>query len=173
MEGDGLRAEGEKMDRREQTPSGMGSGVDLELYVDSNFASKNTNRRFVCVSFFYRTQKSITLSSTEGEYVAMAAEIKETIFVRYIWSFIFPNRDVGCTLVKEDNVGAIYLAKNSATTPNSKHIDIRHHLIRKRMANGEFKVIYVPSEEQHADFLTKPLHQAAFEVQRNFVMNVR
>ena len=184
MEGDGLRAEGEKMDRREQTPSGMGSGVDLELYVDSNFASKNTYRRFVsagvvmcagaCVSFFSRTQKSITLSSTEGEYVAMAAGIKETIFVRYIWSFIFPNRDdVGCTLVKEDNVGAIYLAKNSATTPNSKHIDIRHHLIRKRMANGEFKVIYVLSEEQHADFLTKPLHQAAFEVHRHFVINVR
>ena len=182
MEGDGLRAEGETMDRREQTPSGMGSGVDLELYVDSNFASRNTNRRFVsggvvmcagaCVSFFSRTQKSITLPSTEAEYVAMAAGIKETIFVRYIWSFIFPDRDVGCTLVKENNVGAIHLAKNSATTPNSKHIDIRHHLIRKRMANGEFKVIYVPSEE-HVDFLTKPLHQAAFEVHRNFVMNIR
>ena len=30
MEGDGLRAEKETMDGREQTPSGMGSGVDLE-----------------------------------------------------------------------------------------------------------------------------------------------
>ena len=29
LEGDGLRAEGEAMDGREQTPSGMGSGVDL------------------------------------------------------------------------------------------------------------------------------------------------
>ena len=36
MEGGGLRAEGETMDGREQTPSGMGSGVDLELYVDSD-----------------------------------------------------------------------------------------------------------------------------------------
>ena len=47
MEGDGLRAEGETMDGREQTSSGMGSGVDLELYVDSAFASRDTNRRFV------------------------------------------------------------------------------------------------------------------------------
>ena len=31
MEGDGLRAESETMDGREQTPSGTGSGVDLEL----------------------------------------------------------------------------------------------------------------------------------------------
>ena len=70
-------------------------------------------------------------------------------------------------------MGAIHLAKNPATTPNSKHIDIRHHFIRERVANGEFKVVYVPSEEQHADFLTKSLHQGAFEVHRNFVMNIR
>ena len=75
-----------------------------------------------------------------------------------------------CTLVKKDNVGAVHLAKNPATTPNSKHIDIRHHFIRERVANGEFKVVYVPSEEQHVDFLTKLLHQGAFEVHRSFVM---
>ena len=178
MEGDG----------RAQTPSSMGSGVDLELYVDSDFASRDTNRRSVpggvvmcagaCVSFSSssRAQKSVTLSSTEAEYVALAAGIKETIYIyilRYIWSFIFPDRDVGCTLVKENNVGAVHLAKNPATTPNSKHIDSRHHFIRERVANGEFKVVYVPSEEQHADFLTKSLHQGAFEVHRNFVMNLR
>ena len=47
MEGDGLRAEGETMDGQEQTSSGMGSGVDLELYVDLDFASRDTNRRSV------------------------------------------------------------------------------------------------------------------------------
>ena len=77
-----------------------------------------------CVSFFSRAQKSVTLSSTEAEYAAMAAGIKEKICLWYIWSFIFPDCGVGCTLVKEDNVGAIHLAKNPATTPNSKHIDI-------------------------------------------------
>ena len=78
-----------------------------------------------CVSLFSRTQKkSHALSSTEAEYVALAAGIKETIFLRYIWRFIFPDRDVGCTLVKEDNVGAVHLVENPATTPNSKDIDI-------------------------------------------------
>ena len=70
-------------------------------------------------------------------------------------------------------MGVIHLAKNPATTPNLTHIDIRHHFIRERVANGEFKVVYVPYEEQHADFLTTPLHQGAFEVHRNFVMSVR
>ena len=76
----------------------------------------------------------------------MAAGIKEKFFFRYIWSFIFPDRDVGCTLVKENKVGAIHVAKNPAATPNSKHIDIRHHFIRECVANGEFKIVYVPSE---------------------------
>ena len=53
---------------------------------------------------------------------------------------------------------------NPATTPNSKHVGIHHHFIRKRVANDELKVVYVPPKEQHADFLTKPLHQGAFEV---------
>ena len=69
-------------------------------------------------------------------------------------------------------MGAIHLAKNQATTPNSKHIDIHHHFIREHVANGELKVVYVLSEEQHAVFLTKSLHQGAFEVHRNFVMNI-
>ena len=40
MEGDGLRGEGGTMDGREQTSSGRGSGVDLELYVDPDFCEQ-------------------------------------------------------------------------------------------------------------------------------------
>ena len=78
----------------------MGSGVDLELYVDSYFASRDTNRRSVsggvlmcagaCVSFLSRTQKSVTLSSTETEYVALAAGIKETIVFTVYLEFYLP-----------------------------------------------------------------------------------
>ena len=159
---------------------GTAGGVSLEVYVDSDYASKATDRRSVsggvvmcagsCVSFFSRTQKSVTLSSTEAEYAAMADGMKEAIFLRYLWSFIFPDGDVGCTVIKEDNVGALHLANNPATTPNSKHIDIRHHFIRERVDRGEFKVVFVPSHLQHADFLTKPLPKEAFSVHRNFVM---
>ena len=125
---------------------GTASGVGLEVFVDSDFASRATDRRSVsggvvmcdgaCVSFLSRTQKSVTLSSMEAEYVAMAEGFKEAIFLRYIWSFIFPDRNVGCTTIFEDNVGALHLANNQATTPNSKHIDIRHHFLQECGANG-------------------------------------
>ncbi|CAB1102148.1 unnamed protein product [Ectocarpus sp. CCAP 1310/34] len=118
-------------------------------------------------------QRSVTLSSTEAEYVSLSDGMKETIFLRYLWSFIFSNRDVGCTLVHEDNVGAIHLASNPATTPNSKHIDIRHQCIRERVARGEFRIVHVRSDLQRADFLTKALSKEAFCAHRDFVMNLR
>ena len=65
---------------------GTARGVGFEVYVDSDNASRATDRKSVsggvvmcaggCISFFSRTQKSVTLSSTEAEYVAMAEEWK-------------------------------------------------------------------------------------------------
>ena len=135
---------------------GMVRGDRMELFVDSDFASKATDRRSVsgaevmfagaCVMYLSRTQKSAALSSMKAEYVAMADGITEAIFLRYLWSFIFPDRDIGCTLIHGDNVSAIHLACNPAATPISKHIDIRHHFIRERVERGEFKVVHVRSD---------------------------
>ena len=162
---------------------GMVGGDHMELFVDSDFARKATHRRSVsgavvmfagaCVMYLCRTQKSVALSSMEVEYVAMADGMKEAIFVRYLWSFIFPDRDVGCTLIHEDNVSTIHLACNPATTPNSKHIDTRHHFIREGVERGGFKVVHVQSNLQRADFLTKPLPKEIFCAHGDFVRNIR
>ena len=84
---------------------GVVGGDRMELFVDSDFTSKATDRRSVsgtvvmlagaCVICLCRTQKSVALSSMEAEYVAMADGMKEAIFLRYFWSFISPDRDVG------------------------------------------------------------------------------
>ena len=78
---------------------GMVGGDHMELFVDSDFASKATHRRSVsgavvmlagaCVMYLCRTQKSVALSSMDAKYVAMVDGMKEAVFVRYVWSFIF------------------------------------------------------------------------------------
>ena len=108
----------------------------------------------VCVSLLYKIQKSATLFSTEAEYVAMADELKEAIFLRYLRSFIFVDRDGGCTLVKEQHRRSAPFGQQPSHHPNSEHMDIVHHFIRERVAREAFKVVDVPSELQHADFLT-------------------
>ncbi|CAB1117830.1 unnamed protein product [Ectocarpus sp. CCAP 1310/34] len=73
---------------------GTVGGDHMELFVDSDFANKATDRRSVsgalvlfagaCVMYLCRTQKVVTLSSTEAEYVSMSDGMKEAIFLRYL-----------------------------------------------------------------------------------------
>ena len=91
---------------------------------------------------------------------------------RYSWTLIFSDREVGCTTVKEDNKGAIYLAIHPVTAPNSKYIDIRHHFLLERVGNEEFEAVHVQSAEQRADIIAKPLHTEALRFHRTFVMKL-
>ena len=61
---------------------GSVGGLNLQVFVDADYASKAADRMSVsgglvmrggaCVSWFSRTQKRVTLSTTAAEYVALA-----------------------------------------------------------------------------------------------------
>ena len=67
-------------------------GISLEVFADADYASRATDRRSVsggaimcagaCVCWFSRTQKCVTLSTSEAEYVALGNAVKELLFVR-------------------------------------------------------------------------------------------
>ena len=73
---------------------GLSNGLQLELDVDADYSYEANYRRSVsggvvmcagaCVSFYFRAQKPITLSSTEAEYAAMATGVREMVFMRYL-----------------------------------------------------------------------------------------
>ena len=72
-----------------------------------------------------------------------------------------------------DNKSAISLAKNPVHHDRSKHIDIRYHFIRDCVENGKIGVNYVPTGDQLADLLTKPLGRLKFlELRRRIGMVV-
>ena len=86
-----------------------GSGLKLVAYADADHARKTADRRSVsggavmcagaCVCWLSRTQKCVTLSTTEAEYVALADTIKEVILLRCVWSFILPGLGSACITV--------------------------------------------------------------------------
>ena len=120
--------------------------------------------------WFSRTQKCVTLSTTEAEYVAMGDGVKEALFVRNLLSFVLPSEKQKVLRVLEDNQGAIALAKNPLGSSNSKHIDVRHHFIRDLVEKEEVCIKHVDSEDQHGDILTKALPRAIFVVHRDFLL---
>ena len=98
--------------------------------------------------------KSVTLSSTEAEYVASSEIAKEAIFVKNLLDSIGIKIELPIT-IRVDNVGAIYLANNYSTSQRTKHIDIRAHFLREYIENGIIKVLFIRSEDNDADILTK------------------
>ena len=56
-----------------------------------------------------------------------------------------------------DNKGAIDLALNPVTGCRSKHIDIKHHVIRGYIEKAHISLICTPIEEMVADGFTKSL----------------
>ena len=45
---------------------------------------------------FSRTQKCVTLSTSEVEYVALGDAVKELLFLRQIWRFMSPSKVMPC-----------------------------------------------------------------------------
>lgn len=64
-------------------------------------------------------------------------------------------------VIYADNNGAIALAKTMKGTTHVKHIDVRHHYIRELVGGGQVGFAYIPSDENLADLLTKPLPRLA------------
>ena len=158
-----------------------GSGLEISVFADANYAEKADGRISVSrvavtvgkssVSWFSSTQKIVTLSTTEAEYVTLGDGVKEALFVKGVLSFIIPSIPENRIKVFVDNDGAISLANNPLSSARAKHIDVRFHFIRELTRSKTILVEYVPTKEQHADILTKTLTGAIFKEHRDFLMN--
>ena len=87
-------------------------------------------------------------------------------------AFVVPSIDYNIR-VHEDNEGAIKMAENRSSNRRTKHIDMKHHMVRDA-ANGRIiRAKYVKLEEQHADVLTEAIYAKSFEKHARFLLNVR
>ena len=71
-----------------------------------------------------------------------------------------------------DNQGARDLAYNPEHHPKTKHIDRKHFYIRELVEMGRISVPFVPTEDNVADFFTKPLVGKRFDRLRSVLMNI-
>jgi hypothetical protein len=61
------------------------------------------------------------------------------------------------TVINVDNQGAVSIAKRNDVSDRSKHINVKFHFVREQVAEGQVCFRYVPSDQNIADILTKPL----------------
>ncbi|MCI15351.1 TIR-NBS-LRR type disease resistance protein [Trifolium medium] len=66
-----------------------------------------------------------------------------------------------------DNLSAKALASNPVMHACSKHIEIDVHYIRDQVLQDQIEIAYVPTADQIADCLTKPLTHSRFHFLRD------
>lgn len=156
-----------------------GSGLSgLIGYSDSDWAENKDDRHstsgFVffmadaAISWVSRQQKTVGLSSTEAEYMALSDSCRQ---LAWLWTL---QSEIGfkpqnATPLCIDNNGSIFLAVNPAHDRRTKHIDIQYHFCREFIENGHVDLFFVPTAEQRADILTKNL---SFSIHEKFVHNL-
>lgn len=114
------------------------------------------------ISWESRKQKTVALSTTEAEYMAMSDCAREA---EYLQKFL---HELGFDSLRNlvvfcDNQSAINLANNSMYHSRVKHIDLRHHFVREMLRSKTFNLKHVSTEKQIADFLTKSLSRIKHE----------
>ena len=72
--------------------------------------------------------------------------------------------------IMEDNEATIKLGRNNMVSARSKHIDLRHHVIRYHNAKGTIQLEYIETSQMIADMLTKILAKPGFQRLRSAVM---
>lgn len=149
--------------------------MNLYAYSDADFAGEVDTRKSTTgycflfglglISWGSERQKSVSLSTTESEYVAGSQTVKEMIWIVQLLRNL--GRNIGKPLLNMDNQSALKLIRNPEFHKRTKHIDVRYHFIRERYEDGFFDLKYVNTHEQLADIFTKPLPRIQFELLRS------
>jgi len=121
------------------------------------------------VSWASVKQRSIALSTTEAEYMAMTTAAQEATYLRQIVKFLKPEKRDEPTVILCDNKGARDLSNNPTLHRKCKHIDIRYHYNREAQEQGIVEFVGVRSIKNSADMLTKPLARVRLRMLRNSV----
>ena len=138
----------------------------LEIFSDSDWAGDKDNRRSISefilflfgvpISYKSRQQKTVSLSSAEAEWIALSEAIREILFAIHVLEGmkIAVKKPV---IVRVDNMGAIFMAKNTTATKRTKHIDIKAHFVHEHVneETGQMEIVFVRSEENKSDIFTK------------------
>jgi hypothetical protein len=71
---------------------------------------------------------------------------------------------VSNNILCQNNKSAMLLETNgrASSSKRTRHIEIRYYYVADRVAKGDLRVVWCPTDEMIADFLTKPLQGKAF-----------
>lgn len=114
------------------------------------------------MSWKSKKQVTISKSSSEAEYRALAAIACEVQWILYLLTELGVNHN-GTAAVYCDSKSAIAIAENPVFHERTKHIELDCHLVREKLSRGIIKLLHVASGNQLADTFTKAHCPSSFQ----------
>ena len=140
---------------------------DLIGYCDADYAGDTDTRKstsgyiFIlhggAITWSSKRQATVAASTTEAEYMAAAAAVKEALWLRTLLSEL--QLDIDNITIMADNQSAIKLLRNPISSMRTKHIDVAYHFARERVVRKEVVFRFVSTENMVADIMTKALSE--------------
>ena len=113
------------------------------------------------ISWFAKKQQTVSRSSTEVEYKALATSAAELSWLR----ILFKELKIFLPYVPVfwcDNVSALALSTNLVFHSKTKHLEVDYHYIHEKVLCKDLHVGFVFSKDNLADIFTKPLSDHPF-----------
>jgi hypothetical protein len=153
-------------------PPPKGAPMHTLCYVDADHAHETVTRRSVSgillflsgmpVKWYSKRQKTVETSSCGSELLATRIAIELIIKLRYKLRMLGVLVD-GPTTMYNDNIAVVLKTTVPSSQLKKKHNAIAYHRVREAIAGNIVRLEHIPSEENIADILTKPLPIDAFQ----------
>jgi hypothetical protein len=104
----------------------------------------------------------VTLSSSEEECVAILEALKGIRLIFYLL------RDMGTPvklpiMVRDDNIGVMFMAENASSGLRARHIDTKYHFIMEHCEEVLIKIVLVKTDENDPDLFIKNANKDTYE----------
>jgi hypothetical protein len=124
------------------------------------------------ISWQSMKQKVVAQSSCEAEYIAAANATCQGLWLARVLGEIQGSAH-SSPVLKIDNKSAIELTKNPVLSGQSRHIQVKYHLVRESAARGQISVVFIGTENQLGDIFTKALWRIRFQELRSKISLVQ
>jgi len=113
------------------------------------------------ISWRTKKQNTISRSSSEAEYQALAASNCEIQWLSFLLEDLHVTTN-GVASLFCDRQSARHITQNNNFHERTKHIEIDCHVVREKLHEGLFHLLPISTEDQPADLLTKSLNREIF-----------